>query len=75
MTHKEFFAWLDGYLTGKLENKTIEITPIILKMSEVKDDSKIDVDIFRNRPRNPIIHPLTTKKDEDDLGYPPKIVM
>jgi hypothetical protein len=33
MTHKEFYIWLEGYLTGKLENKHIEITPIVEKMS------------------------------------------
>jgi len=38
MTHKEFFAWLEGYLTGKLENKQIEITPIVEKMNLVVDE-------------------------------------
>jgi succinate dehydrogenase/fumarate reductase-like Fe-S protein len=37
ITHKEFYNWLEGYLYGKLENKHIDITPIIQKMSEVKD--------------------------------------
>ena len=40
MTHKEFYIWLEGYLHGKLENKHIDIAPIIEKMGEVKDDSK-----------------------------------
>ena len=38
MTHKEFFAWLEGYLTGKLENKHIDITPIVEKMNSVVDE-------------------------------------
>lgn len=38
MSHKEFFAWLEGYLTGKLENKHIEITPIVEKMNLVVDE-------------------------------------
>lgn len=37
MTHKEFYIWLEGYLHGKLENKHIDITPIVEKMSLVKD--------------------------------------
>jgi hypothetical protein len=43
MTHKEFYIWLDGYLTGKLENKHIDIVPIVEKMNEVKDDSRIGI--------------------------------
>lgn len=43
MTHKEFFAWLEGYLTGKLENKHIDITPIVEKMGQVKDEPKIGI--------------------------------
>ena len=38
MTHKEFYIWLEGYLYGKLENKHIDITPIVEKMGMVKDD-------------------------------------
>ena len=37
MTHKEFYIWLEGYLYGKLENKHIDITPIVEKMVQVKD--------------------------------------
>ena len=43
MTHKEFYIWLEGYLYGKLENKHIDITPIVEKMNEVKDDSRIGI--------------------------------
>ncbi len=43
MTHKEFYIWLEGYLHGKLENKHIEITPIVEKMGEVKDELKIGI--------------------------------
>lgn len=38
MTHKEFFAWLEGYLTGKLENEHIGIAPIVEKMNLVVDE-------------------------------------
>jgi hypothetical protein len=40
MTHKEFYIWLEGYLYGKLENKIIEITPIVEKMGEVKESNQ-----------------------------------
>jgi len=43
MTHKEFYIWLEGYLYGKLENKHIDITPIVEKMDLVKEDNKIDI--------------------------------
>jgi hypothetical protein len=50
ITHKEFYNWLEGYLYGKLEDKHIDITPIIQKMSEVKDnDSDIDIASFKER--------------------------
>jgi hypothetical protein len=38
MTYKEFYYWLDGYLANKLENKQIDITPIVEKMGQVGDD-------------------------------------
>ena len=78
LTHKEFYVWLDGYLTGKLENKHIDIVPIVEKMGEVKDD--FDLEKFSKLSKtqqqyfNPISVPLTTK-DDDDLGKPHKIVM
>jgi len=39
MTHKEFYIWLEGYLYGKLENKHIDIAPIVEKMKQVKENS------------------------------------
>lgn len=76
MTHKEFYIWLEGYLCGKLENKHIDITPIVEKMNMVKDvdpffpHPKTVVPIQIPKPHNPF------KEDGyDDLGTPPKIVM
>jgi hypothetical protein len=43
MTYKEFYIWLEGYLHGKLENKNIEIGPIIKKMGEVNDEPKFGI--------------------------------
>jgi hypothetical protein len=74
MTHKEFYIWLEGYLTEKDNELT---KPIIQKMMEVKDN-----DPFFPRPRimvDPINIPTPHnpfKEDGyDDLGSPPKIVM
>jgi hypothetical protein len=43
MTHKEFYIWLEGYLHGKLEDKNIDIAPIVEKMNFVKEDYKIGI--------------------------------
>ena len=45
MTHKEFYIWLEGYLYGKLESKHIDITPIVEKMGEVKDEPQESIKI------------------------------
>ena len=79
ISYKEFYFWLEGYLHGKLEDKNIDISPIIEKMKEVKD-----IDPFFPRPRTitpPTFEPIPVApnpfKDDgyDDLGTPPKIVM
>jgi len=78
LTHKEFYIWLEGYLTGKLENKHIDIAPIVEKMNEVKD-----VDPFFPNPRTTVprfepvpLPPNPFKEDGyDELGKPPKIIM
>jgi hypothetical protein len=43
MTHKEFYIWLEGYLHGKLEDRNIDIAPIVEKMNLVKEDYKIGI--------------------------------
>jgi hypothetical protein len=43
MTYKEFYYWLDGYLTNKIESETLNIAPIIEKMGQVKDNDKIGI--------------------------------
>jgi hypothetical protein len=79
MTHKEFFAWVEGYLYGRKNGEFIDPKPIIEKMKEVKD-----VDPFFSNPRTIIPHkfepipvPHNPFKEDgyDDLGSPPKIVM
>lgn len=75
LTHKEFYIWLEGYLYGKLENKHIDITPIVEKMNQVKED--FDLDRFKQLGKlNKGLEPITINPDRyDDLGKPPKIVM
>ena len=58
MTYKEFYVWLEGYLTGKLENKTIDITPIVEKMGEVMSDEQKWIDDFERYKK--IKNPLNT---------------
>jgi len=76
ISFKEFYFWLEGYLHGKLEDKNIDISPIVEKMQEVKD-----VDPFFPNPSTTIPKPFNRIKvplfnaDEDELGKPPKIVM
>jgi hypothetical protein len=79
MTHKEFFAWVEGYLHGRENGEFVDPKPIIKKMKEVKD-----VDPFFTNPRTIIPHkfepipvPHNPFKEDgyDDLGSPPKIVM
>jgi hypothetical protein len=77
LTYKEFYIWLEGYLYGKLENKQIDISPIVEKMSHVKEEKHESIKITPFE-RIPIpINPITINpfSEDDDLGYPPKIVM
>lgn len=77
--HKEFFFWLDGYLTNRSWTTVQEsdIDVIKEKMKEVKNENSFDVNRFTvnksTHPFNPI-NPIIGGVN-DDLGYPPKIVM
>ena len=77
MTYKEFYIWLDGYLHGKLENKHIDIAPIVEKMGEVSEEPVFDIDKWKHLSSKQISSlPITIKPDDnDELGKPPKIVM
>ena len=76
MTHKEFFAWLEGYLEGNRDDKFVDPRPIAKKMLKVKDIDPFFSNPKINVPRfEPIPVPSNPFKDDDDLGRPPKIVM
>ena len=80
MIYKEFYVWLDGFMTNRdwTTIKQVDIESIQEKMKEVTDD--FDLEKFskfsktRQQYFNPISVPLITK-DDDDLGKPPRIVM
>ena len=55
MNYREFYVWLEGYLYGKLENKHIDITPIVEKMNQVVSDEQKWIDDFKKyRDINPL---------------------
>jgi len=72
ITHKEFYIWLEGFMTNRswVTFKETDVESIKEKMKEVKED-----DPFFPNPRttvpspfNPIITPL---KNNDDPHKPP----
>ena len=74
MTHKEFYHWLEGFMSERhwTMYREREINMILEKMKEVKD-----VDPFFPHPRTvvPIPIPSNPFKEDgyDDLGSPPKL--
>ena len=79
MNHKEFYIWLEGFMTNRdwTVIKESDIESILEKMKEVKDEkeSLISEFISKTRKQNPPVLPIRPRKDDDELGYPPKIVM
>ena len=67
MTHKKFYIWLEGYLYGKLENKHIDITPIVEKMGKVKEE-KVKTNML---PFQHIPIPVNPFPVQDDPYKPP----
>ena len=50
MTHKEFYNWTKQYLGTRLENKTIDITPIVEKLGEVNNmENRIKMNNMEDR--------------------------
>jgi hypothetical protein len=45
MTHKEFYIWLEGFMTNRswVDFKQIDIETIQEKMKEVKEDNKFGI--------------------------------
>jgi len=72
MTHKEFYIWLEGFMTNRdwVMIKQVDIETIQEKMKEVKDYDPFFPNPKTNPPSpfNPIIMPL---KDNDSDPYKP----
>jgi len=78
MTHKEFFIWLDGFLTNRSWTvvKESDIDAIKEKMKGVKGELDFDIDKYKGHKSSNPFNPVTISVgDKDDLGHPPKIVM
>ena len=63
MTHKEFYIWLDGFMTNRMWTSItqVDIETIQEKMKEVKEDNNIAID---NPFRIPIpVNPFPVKDD------------
>jgi len=85
MDYKDFFYWLDGYLSVKSKEEKdgnvyyMDVFPIIEKMSSVKEEDLPRIFTKRGcETKNKLygIEPVEINiKKNDDLGYPPKIVM
>jgi hypothetical protein len=68
MTYKEFYFWLDGFVTNRhwTQYRNEEITLILQKMKEVKDDSSSLEDLKKRHDWLPIpvpVNPFSPKKD------------
>jgi len=80
MTHKEFYHWLEGFMSERhwTMYREREIKMILEKMKDVKDEPKSGItEPYRAIPMPTIPIPHNPFKDDgyDDLGRPPKIVM
>ena len=58
MNYKQFYIWLDGYLTGKLENKHIDIAPIVEKMGQVISDEEKWINEFESYRKIKTLNPI-----------------
>ena len=76
MNHKEFYNWLDGFMTNRDWSiiRQVDIEAIQEKMKEVKDDFKLS-DFTNLRQHLPPITVPLKYNDDDDLGKPHRVVM
>lgn len=75
MTHKEFYFWLQGFLSGKNHLNDSEILSIQKKMDTIKDELSHN-SFMKSRTASELFKPIQVDiKDDDELGKPPKIVM
>ena len=74
LTYKEFYIWLEGFMTNRdwTTIKQVDIETIVEKMGHVKGEKHESIKIT---PFERIPIPINMFSKDDDLGYPPKIVM
>ena len=75
MTHKEFCIWLDGFMNGRSGLNASDIHTLKEKLSSVENESEDFVKKFVEKNQNTYHYQYNIKKDNDNLGKPPKIVM
>ncbi len=70
MTHKEFYVWLDGFMTNRdwTTIKQVDIESIQNKMKEVKDELP---SLGNNRPNPFIPIPVSPLTKIGDIPPPP----
>ena len=67
MTHKEFYIWLEGFMTNRTWTKG-DVEEIQIKMKEVKDD----LPSFGNNRPNPFVPiPVNPLPNNTDPYKPP----
>lgn len=65
MNYREFYIWLEGYFEGKLENKHIDIAPIVEKMGQVVSDEKKWIEDFKSYQKLKGLNPISIKNSND----------
>lgn len=77
MTYKEFYIWLEGFMTNRswtvVQQKDIET--IQEKMKKVKEEPDFDINKWKHLSKISSLPITINPDDNDELGKPPKIVM
>jgi len=77
MTYKEFYIWLEGFMTNRswtvIQQKDIET--IQEKMKKVKEEPDFDINKWKRLSKISSLPITINPDDNDELGIPPKIVM
>jgi hypothetical protein len=73
MTYKEFYIWLDGFVTNRhwTQYRQIEVDLILQKMKEVNEVEETDLGKMRNNPFQPIPVPVNPFPKTNDPLSPP----
>jgi hypothetical protein len=63
MDYKDFFYWLEGYLSDKLESNEVNLHPIVEKMSKISVENveKVNIKTYESIPIP--VNPFPVKDD------------